>query len=165
MQGNKENDRKEIFSERVRAGKRTYFFDVKATRANDYYLTITESKRRYKDDGYTYEKHKIFLYKEDFNKFMKALNTTVDYVKEELLPDGDFDKDDLESEEYFKSKDNGSSAESDKVASSEPDSVPETEPESAPETESESAPETESESVSADESEDSTQVENELKWD
>ncbi len=59
MEGNKENDRKEIFSERVRAGKRTYFFDVKATRSNDYYLTITESKRRYKDEGYTYEKHKI----------------------------------------------------------------------------------------------------------
>ena len=62
MERNKDNERKEIFSERVRAGKRTYFFDVKATRSNDYYLTITESKRRYKDDGYTYEKHKIFLY-------------------------------------------------------------------------------------------------------
>ena len=73
MEGNNDNDRKEIFSERVRAGKRTYFFDVKATRSNDYYLTITESKRRYKDDGYTYEKHKIFLYKEDFNKFLKGI--------------------------------------------------------------------------------------------
>ena len=92
MEGNNENDRKEIFSERVRAGKRTYFFDVKATRSNDYYLTITESKRRFKDDGYTYEKHKIFLYKEDFNKFLKALNSSVDHVKEELLPDVDFDK-------------------------------------------------------------------------
>ena len=85
-------EQKEIFSEKVRAGKRTYFFDVKATRANDYYLTITESKRRNKDDGYTYEKHKIFLYKEDFNKFVQALNQTVDHVKEELLPDVDFDK-------------------------------------------------------------------------
>jgi len=92
VEENKENERKEIFSERVRAGKRTYFFDVKATRANDYYLTITESKRRYKDDGYTYEKHKIFLYKEDFNKFVKALNTAVGYVKEELLPDVDFEQ-------------------------------------------------------------------------
>ena len=54
MEGNKDNEKKEIFSERVRAGKRTYFFDVKATRSNDYYLTITESKRRFKDDGYTY---------------------------------------------------------------------------------------------------------------
>ena len=92
MEGNNENDRKEIFSERVRAGKRTYFFDIKATRSNDYYLTITESKRRFKDDGYTYEKHKIFLYKEDFNKFLRALNSTVDHVKEELLPEVDFDK-------------------------------------------------------------------------
>ena len=86
----KDNEKQEIFSERVRAGKRTYFFDVKATRSNDYYLTITESKRRYKDDGYTYEKHKIFLYKEDFNKFMNALNNTVNHVKDELMPDLDF---------------------------------------------------------------------------
>ena len=86
----KDNEKQEIFSERVRAGKRTYFFDVKATRSNDYYLTITESKRKYKDDGYTYEKHKIFLYKEDFNKFVSALNNTVNHVKNELLPDLDF---------------------------------------------------------------------------
>ena len=92
MEGNNDNDRKEIFSERVRAGKRTYFFDVKATRSNDYYLTITESKRRYKDDGYTYEKHKIFLYKEDFNKFFDAFNETMNHVKNELLPEYDFDE-------------------------------------------------------------------------
>ena len=98
MEENKDNERKEIFSERVRAGKRTYFFDVKATRSNDYYLTITESKRKYKDDGYTYEKHKIFLYKEDFNKFMSALNASVNHVKEELLPDVDFDQFDKVSE-------------------------------------------------------------------
>lgn len=96
------NEREEIYSERVRAGKRTYFFDVKATRSNDYYLTITESKRRYKDDGYTYEKHKIFLYKEDFNKFVDALNNTVNHVKEELLPDVDFTEFDRENEETEK---------------------------------------------------------------
>lgn len=90
MEENQGNDREEIYSQRVRAGKRTYFFDVKATRSNDYYLTITESKRRYKEDGYFYEKHKIFLYKEDFNKFVEALNSTVDHVKTELLPDVDF---------------------------------------------------------------------------
>lgn len=90
MEENKTKDREEIYSERVRAGKRTYFFDVKATRSNDYYLTITESKRRYKDDGYTYEKHKIFLYKEDFHKFLEALQNTVSHVKDELLPDLDF---------------------------------------------------------------------------
>lgn len=92
MEENNINEREEIFSERVRAGKRTYFFDVKATRSNDYYLTITESKRRYKDDGFTYEKHKIFLYKEDFNKFVEALNNTVNHVKEDLMPDVDFDQ-------------------------------------------------------------------------
>ena len=87
-----DSDKNEIFSKRVRAGKRTYFFDVKATRSNDYYLTITESKRKYKDDGFTYEKHKIFLYKEDFNKFLNALTQTVDHVKTELMPDFDFDQ-------------------------------------------------------------------------
>lgn len=90
MEENKTNGREEIFSEKVKAGKRTYFFDVKATRSNDYYLTITESKKRFKDDGFTYEKHKIFLYKEDFNKFLEALNATVNHVKHELMPDVDF---------------------------------------------------------------------------
>jgi hypothetical protein len=96
-----DKDRNEIFSKRVRAGKRTYFFDIKATRSNDYYLTITESKRKYKDDGFVYEKHKIFLYKEDFSKFLEALNETVDHVKEELLPDFDFDQFDEEKEEVM----------------------------------------------------------------
>jgi len=89
----KNNGREEIYSEKVKAGKRTYFFDVKATRSNDYYLTITESKKRFNkdDEGFTFEKHKIFLYKEDFNKFMEALNNTVNHVKTELLPEVDFD--------------------------------------------------------------------------
>ena len=90
MEENKDNGKAEIYSKRVRAGKRTYFFDVKATRSNDYYLTITESKRRYKEDGYFYEKHKIFLYKEDFDKFVDALRGTVDHVKTELMPEVDF---------------------------------------------------------------------------
>lgn len=90
MEDNQGKERAEIYSERVRAGKRTYFFDVKSTRSNDYYLTITESRRRYKDDGYYYEKHKVFLYKEDFNKFVDALQKTVNHVKKELMPDYDF---------------------------------------------------------------------------
>ncbi|HBH23826.1 MAG TPA: DNA-binding protein [Cytophagales bacterium] len=90
MEEHKESGKAELYSRRVRAGKRTYFFDVKSTRSNDYYLTITESKRRYKDDGFFYEKHKIFLYKEDFNKFVEALGDTVNHVKEKLLPDVDF---------------------------------------------------------------------------
>ena len=111
MEEYKDNDREEIFSERVRAGKRTYFFDVKATRSNDYYLTITESKRRPKDDGFFYEKHKIFLYKEDFNKFVKALNQSVDHVKTELLPDVDFDEFDKESEFHKNGESSTESAE------------------------------------------------------
>ncbi len=75
-------EREEIFSKAVRAGKRTYFFDVKSTRKNDYYLTITERKRRYEQDGsYQVEKHKIFLYKEDFDKFADGLSEVVDFIK------------------------------------------------------------------------------------
>jgi Protein of unknown function (DUF3276) len=101
VEDQKTNGRDEIFSEKVKAGKRTYFFDVKATRSNDYYLTITESKKRYNkdDEGFTYEKHKIFLYKEDFNKFMEALNNTVNHVKTELMPEVDFSQFDHAREE------------------------------------------------------------------
>lgn len=77
------NDRGDLFSKSVRAGKRTYFFDVKSTRGNDYYLTITESKKRFGTDGkFTYEKHKIFLYKEDFEKFIEGLNEAIHHIKE-----------------------------------------------------------------------------------
>ncbi|MDN3508091.1 MAG: DUF3276 family protein, partial [Simkaniaceae bacterium] len=74
--------RDEVYSEKIRAGKRTYFFDVRSTRSNDYYITITESKRRFNGRGY--DKHKIFLYKEDFNKFLASLNKTITHVKTEL---------------------------------------------------------------------------------
>jgi hypothetical protein len=87
---NNEKKMESIYSKRIRAGKRrTYFFDVKATRANDYYLTITESRKRFNDNGY--DRHKIFLYKEDFNKFIKALGEAIDYVKTDLMPDFNFD--------------------------------------------------------------------------
>lgn len=77
------NDRGDLFSKSVRAGKRTYFFDVKSTLKNDYYLTITESKKRFGTDGkLTYEKHKIFLYKEDFEKFIEGLNEAVEHIRE-----------------------------------------------------------------------------------
>ena len=105
MEEKKVNDKEEIFSKRVKAGKRTYFFDVKSTRSKDYYLTITESKRKFQEDGFTYEKHKIFLYKEDFQKFVDALNESVDHVKEELLPDVDFDQ-------YNKSEDDSAKGDS-----------------------------------------------------
>ncbi|HEY0667304.1 MAG TPA: DUF3276 family protein [Sphingobacteriaceae bacterium] len=72
-------EREEVFSKKVRAGKRTYFFDVKATRSNDYYVTVTESKKRLEDGVFV--KHKIFLYKEDFEKFAEGLKDTIDYIK------------------------------------------------------------------------------------
>jgi len=72
----------EIFSKAVRAGKRTYFFDVKSTRGGDLYLTLTESKRKYNEDGtFYYEKHKLFLYKEDFDKFSDGLTEAIDKIK------------------------------------------------------------------------------------
>lgn len=78
----KHEDREEIFSKAVRAGKRTYFFDVKSTKGNDYYLTITESKKRFGDDGkFFYEKHKLFLYKEDFEKFAEGLTEVIAHIK------------------------------------------------------------------------------------
>lgn len=86
----RERDNDGLYSKRLKAGKRrTYFFDVRTTRGNDYFLTITESKKRFNDDGY--DRHKIFLYKEDFNKFIDALADAVNHVKTELLPDFDFD--------------------------------------------------------------------------
>jgi hypothetical protein len=80
---NKDRQRAEIFSKAVRAGKRTYFFDVKATKSDDYYLTITESKKRFSNDEgkFHYEKHKLFLYKEDFDKFSEGLVEVIDFIK------------------------------------------------------------------------------------
>ena len=87
---NNEKKIESVYSKRIRAGKRrTYFFDVRETRGNDFYLTITESRKRFDSDGY--DRHKIFLYKEDFNKFIKGLGEAIDYVKTELMPDFDFD--------------------------------------------------------------------------
>ena len=78
-------ERDEVYSKAVKAGKRTYFFDVKVTRNNDYYLTITESKRKFDNEGHSnYEKHKIFLYKEDFEKFAEGLEDAVVVVKNAL---------------------------------------------------------------------------------
>ncbi|MGX8704559.1 MAG: DUF3276 family protein [bacterium] len=83
--GFQERNGDDVYSKPVRAGKRTYFFDVKATKGNDYYLTITESKRRVERDGrYVYDKHKIFLYKEDFDKFADGLQEVVNYIRERL---------------------------------------------------------------------------------
>lgn len=112
-----------VYSKRIRAGKRrTYFFDVRTTRGNDYYLTITESRKRFNDDGY--DRHKIFLYKEDFNKFLKALNEAVDHVKTELMPDFDFDAFNHEYDEDGQEGGSGYDAPSAPSASSETPAAP-----------------------------------------
>lgn len=87
--GYQDRSAEDVYSKPVRAGKRTYFFDVKTTKGNnDYYLTITESKRRTNQDGsYVYDKHKIFLYKEDFDKFQEGLEDALAYIKANLLTD------------------------------------------------------------------------------
>lgn len=81
MLDNDSKFREEIYSKAVRAGKRTYFFDVKSTRRDEYYLTITESKKRFEQDGnFHFEKHKIFLYREDFEKFVDGLQEVISYI-------------------------------------------------------------------------------------
>jgi hypothetical protein len=120
-----ESEHREIFSKAVRAGKRTYFFDVKATRRNDYFLTITESKKRFQKDGrFFFEKHKIFLYKEDFEKFADGFQEVIEFIQtvkssapyvddminetvETVETTGDYtnvDFDDLESVEFEEGK-------------------------------------------------------------
>jgi len=90
----KMNNREELFSRPVRAGKRTYFFDVRTTRNDEKYVTITESKRCFNDEQnhFSYEKHKIFLYKEDFEKFSNALKETLNYIETGEYPEGYFDE-------------------------------------------------------------------------
>ncbi len=88
-----------VFSKKVRAGKRrTYFFDVRRTKGDDFYLTLTESTKKFNGEGY--ERHKIFLYKEDFNRFLEGLEETIKYIKTELMPDYDYDEYARRNEEY-----------------------------------------------------------------
>jgi len=88
-----------VFSQKVRAGKRrTYFFDVRRTKGDDFYVTLTESTKKFDDHGY--ERHKIFLYKEDFNRFVGGLQNAIDYVKTELMPDYDYEEFDRRQEEW-----------------------------------------------------------------
>lgn len=88
-----------IYSNRVRAGKRrTYFFDVRKTKGEDFYITLTESTRRFNGQGYN--RHKIFLYKEDFNRFLQGLQDAIDHVKNDLLPEYDYEQFDRRQEEW-----------------------------------------------------------------
>lgn len=98
---NERNQRRfeSVYSKKVRAGKRrTYFFDVRRTKGDDFYVTLTESTRKFNGDGY--ERHKIFLYKEDFNRFMEGLQDAVEHVKTDLMPDYDYDEYTRRHEEY-----------------------------------------------------------------
>ena len=98
---NERNQRRfeSVFSKKVRAGKRrTYFFDVRRTKGDDFYLTLTESTRKFNGEGY--ERHKIFLYKEDFNRFLASLEEAIDHVKTELMPGYDYDEYTRRHEEY-----------------------------------------------------------------
>ena len=89
----------DVYSKVVRAGKRTYFFDVKSTRNEEYYLTITESKKRFEENGdFHYEKHKIFLYREDFEKFTDCLQEIVGYINKNQLPLAEKSNDEIESD-------------------------------------------------------------------
>lgn len=98
-----DNHRDDLFSKSIRAGKRTYFFDVKSTRGNDLYMTITESKRRFTDDGrQQFEKHKLFLYKEDFDKFVEGLQETIDRINALRNSDGVHDDFHEEAEHHHR---------------------------------------------------------------
>lgn len=102
MEENENNERREgIFSRAIRAGKRTYFFDVKQTRSDEKYLTITESKRRFSNDQgkFFYEKHKLFLYSEDFEKFMKGLHESINFIETGEIPVDFEDEDETKSPE------------------------------------------------------------------
>lgn len=92
-----------VYSSKVRAGRRrTYFFDVKKTKGEDFYITLTESTKRFDGDGY--DRHKIFLYKEDFNRFVNGLNEVVGHVKTELMPDYDYEQFERRQEEWERQK-------------------------------------------------------------
>ena len=136
------NQRENVYSSKVRAGKRrTYFFDVRKTKGEDYYITITESTKKFNDDGY--ERHKIFLYKEDFNRFLNSLNDTVDHVKTELMPDFDYEIYERRQKEWEESiaKENAENAAAESTPPSEPTAEAESsEPSEPTETKSDAQP-------------------------
>lgn len=106
-----------VYSKKVRAGKRrTYFFDVRRTKGDDFYLTLTESTKRFNGEGY--ERHKIFLYKEDFNRFIDSLEEAISYVKTELMPDYDYDEFTRRQEEWESKRENEERSEGNAVDSS-----------------------------------------------
>lgn len=138
------NQRENVYSSKVRAGKRrTYFFDVRKTKGDDYYITITESTKKFNDDGY--ERHKIFLYKEDFNRFMNSLNDTVNHVKTELMPDFDYEIYERRQKEWEESiaKENAEAASGESTPAAETTESTESTESSAPVAEAPSTDDTE----------------------
>lgn len=126
-----ENDRKNrpesVYSAKVRAGKRrTYFFDVRQTKGEDYFITLTESTKRF--DGEGYERHKIFLYKEDFNRFVEGLNDAVAHVKNELMPNYDYEQYEKRQEEWEASLDADGNPPARKDVEKKPDEIQASEP-------------------------------------
>ena len=137
-----------VYSSKVKAGKRrTYFFDVRKTKGEDFYITLTESTKKFNSNGY--ERHKIFLYKEDFNRFLSSLNEVVDHVKTELMPDFDYEQYERRQAEWEASLEK-EHAEAQSETTSE-------------ETTSTESPSTEGDSTESDSSEEST-TEDDMSW-
>jgi len=151
-----------VYSNKVRAGKRrTYFFDVRKTKKEDFYITITESTRRF--DGNGYERHKIFLYKEDFNRFSGALNEVIDHVKTNLMPDFDYDyyakrQEEWEAQQAAEAAAAAETATVETSTATEPES---TTTEDSPSTSAESAEPT---AESTEKSADSEAAEEDMSW-
>ncbi|MDE3182241.1 MAG: DUF3276 family protein [Bacteroidota bacterium] len=163
------NDKKmeSVYSQRIRAGKRrTYFFDVRETRGNDYYLTITESRKKFNEDGY--DRHKIFLYKEDFNKFLKGMTEAIDYVKTELMPDFDFDAFNHENSENYEGSNYSAKTETEVTHAGAEATTEESAPPSEPATEPVASTDVTKETPQADDDDDHstniTQHEEVDKW-
>lgn len=117
-----------VYSKKVKAGKRrTYFFDVRRTKGDDFYLTLTESTKRFNGNGY--ERHKIFLYKEDFNRFLNSLEEVIEHIKTELMPDYDYEEFDRRHEEWESQHDDDDDHDNDRKRSDDNDNDKEVEEE------------------------------------
>jgi len=135
MDGN--NKFESVYSTKVRAGKRrTYFFDVRKTKGEDFYITITESTKRFNGDGY--DRHKIFLYKEDFNRFVDSMSDAVNHVKTELMPDYDYEEYERRQQEWDQKMKEEAAAAAENETGSEVETETEKETKSEPAKESES---------------------------
>lgn len=152
--GEKAHER--VYTNKVRAGRRrTYFFDVRQTKGSDYYITLTESTKRFDGDGFT--RHKIFLYKEDFNRFVNGLQDAINHVKTDLMPEYDYEEYDRRQEEWEKTRraeSAQSATESSEPESSTEDVTPSEEP----------ASEDSTDASTTAESDTSSEVDDDMEW-